>query len=1009
MLLATAVNGYSANGIIEVKNYKICPEDQLELSLNKRTVQVTRDTTIYDTLQVADPTADSIYVYVVNVYPSFLDIQERRLAEGDSFEWNNMTINQAGTYDKTYKALTSGCDSIYRLLVTTYHVDTIDTAATLCPSQTLTWHGMTYGQTGKYAFSGIRENGDRVYYRLDLRVKTMAYIDTLFRVCEGEQVVFNGTSYSKAGEFYHPYTCDTTYRITIVKNPSTLHLQNGLLDGTHPYYWRYTANGEVIVDTLDTPGTYEHLTRNETTGCNDTWRLVLSKDETKYHFIEEETICENEPFSWRGREGLNRLGVGQTIHYFDNYRTKTGQDSIYELILTVKPVLRSSRTIPFCGSIEWKGMRYSESAIMFDTLTSIQYSCDSIVKTILQKGISFHHHDTTTITPGETIVWRGQTITADGQYEERHLTALGCDSIYSLGVGLREAAQATNTKTDVASICEGNYYEWRGHKYFNSNIYVDSVFVNGDRAQGLDSLYILKLTVNPIYSATERIAFTSFPATYREFEFTAPGSYHEFHYLSSTGCDSVITVYADLEVIRNEETVTVCPSELPYRWRNHEFNESYRYVETEKDRNGNDSVQYILNLNVLNIPETRITKTICRGGSYTFGNKVLTETGVYKHTFKDSGCDSVVILSLNVLSADTNIYVHHMDDGQSYTWNGTTYRETGTYYDYRTNRFGCDSINILQLTVNHVDTVDTTVVLCPNEIPFFWHGIRAAQTNDYTITERQQTGDYIYYRLHLTVKEMQYRDTTFTICGNEQKEFNGVTYTQSGLFYNNLSCDTIIRVRINRLPQQVHVTNASLGGGHGYTWTYWENGAEKSGTFTEAGTYEFESTNAETGCSELWRLILTKDETEYHFVETLTKCEGEPFSWHGLNNLTNQGIGTTSSYLVNYQTRTGHDSIYELLLTVNPIERTRQVIPFCESYTLNGKLYTESTTTPLIPVWVATLSRSMFWRKGQASLVTTRQRSYRVKRCTGMDRSLPTRVCTPIHTPLSPAAIASTP
>ena len=80
VLLATAVNGYSANGIIEVKNYKICPEDQLELSLNKRTLKVTSDTTIYDTLQVADPTADSIYVYVVNVYPSFLDIQERRMA-----------------------------------------------------------------------------------------------------------------------------------------------------------------------------------------------------------------------------------------------------------------------------------------------------------------------------------------------------------------------------------------------------------------------------------------------------------------------------------------------------------------------------------------------------------------------------------------------------------------------------------------------------------------------------------------------------------------------------------------------------------------------------------------------------------------------------------------------------------------------------------------------------------------------------------------------------------------
>ena len=185
---------------------------------------------------------------------------------------------------------------------------------------------------------------------------------------------------------------------------------------------------------------------------------------------------------------------------------------------------------------------------------------------------------------------------------------------------------------------------------------------------------------------------------------------------------------------------------------------------------------------------------------------------------------------------------------------------------------------------------------------------------------------------------------TFTICDDEQIIFNGKTYTESGVFTDYLSCDTVLRVRINKHPQQVYVTTASLGGEHGYTWTFMIDGAETTETFNEPGTYEYESPNAVTGCSEIWRLVLNRDETEYHFVETLTLCEGEPFSWHGMNNLTQQGIGSTSSYLVNYKTRTGQDSIYELILTVNPVERTTQVIPFCDSYVLNGKTYTSTTT-----------------------------------------------------------------
>ncbi|MBR3408321.1 MAG: hypothetical protein IKG86_05730, partial [Paludibacteraceae bacterium] len=658
--------------------------------------------------------------------------------------------------------------------------------------------------------------------------------------------------------------------------------------------------------------------------------------ETSYHFEEAMTICENENFSWHGMDGLNRQGIGATSNYYDRYVTATGKDSIYHLALTVHPVIRRTQTIPFCGSIEWNGRTYTESTVVVDTLSTV-LGCDSIITTILVRGIPFHHHDTATIVPGETITWHGLTIHNSGLYEDKHQNSMGCDSVYTLGVGLKEAVPQMNMRTDYVAICEGDDYLWRGRTYRYANRYVDTLYTDNTKTQ-IDSLFVLVLSVNPRYNTTERVTFRDFPVAYRNTLISGPGTY-PIHYTASTGCDSIITVIVDREVIRDELTVTICPGET-YIWRGHAYQESHRYVETETDANGIDSVEHILNLTVRYIPETRITRTICRGASYTFADQTLTESGIYTHTYHDTGCDSVVILSLNVLNADTVKYIHHMNEGESYTWHNKIYHETGVDFYTTQNRFGCDSTEMLILTVNHVDTIDSVATICPGET-ITWHGIRASQTGLFTNPEQQPSGDFIYYRLHLTVLELQEIETSFTICGNEQVEYNGKTYSDAGYYYDKLGCDTLVRIHIKKNPIEVHETRGSLGGTHGFTWTYMDNGTEKTDVFNQPGTYEYESPNAETGCSDLWRLVLTKDENTYHFVENLTICEGEDFSWRGLKNLGRQ-VGNNIHYYDRYKTRTGNDSIYELVLTVLPAKRTVNTITFCGQIVWEGRTYTHS-------------------------------------------------------------------
>lgn len=879
VLLASAVaNADAENGIIDTRHYSLCPGDKV--TIGTRQISVSNDTIMYDTIRVVSTDEDSIYRYVVNIYPPFEKKEDRLLEAGKEIQWCDTVIRNGGTYQRIYQSI-HGCDSIYRLHVT-------------------------------------------------------VEIDKTFTICDDESVQFNGQTYTNAGTYYNTYTTDTVYKIVITKYPTQLHIQNGILNSGHPYYWQYSIDGEQKTDTISQPGVYEHTTHNETTGCNDIWRLILIRDESKYHFLENVTICESEEFSWRGRNNLNRQGIGQTTHYFDRYQTVGGQDSIYELALTVRPVERTTRTIPFCGSVEWKGQTITESKTFIDTLTSTRYSCDSIITTVFTLGMPFHHHDTATIVPGERLEWHGKTITTSGLYEDRNTSSYGCDSIYSLGVGIKEAASQTPIHSERASICEGSEYPWRGKNYREEGTYVDTLFRSGSTTE-IDSIYVLQLTVNPTYAWTERITFTTFPTTYRGETITGSGTYYA-RYTSSLGCDSIITIIVNREVIRDEQFVTICPGET-FIWRGHEYNEAYRYVETETDAAGEDSVEHVLNLTVRYIPETRITRTICSGGSYTFGDRTLTESGIYRHTFHETSCDSVVVLSLNVVSADTITYVHHINKGDSYVWHGKTYRDSGVDFYTTTNRYGCDSTEMLVLTVNHVDTIDSTAVICPGET-LAWHGIRASQSGTFTNAEAQVDGSYNYYRLHLTVRELAVVDSLFTICGDESVTFNGKTYTSAGHYYDYAGCDTLYHLTIRQIPTRLYVTNASLSATGGYTWTYWENGTEQTRTFAQPGTYEYESENTETGCMDRWRLILTKDETSYHFVERQTICEGDEFSWRGKNNLSGQpGV---SHYYDNYITRAGKDSIYELVLTVTPVKRTIQTITFCGQTTWKGHTYYNS-------------------------------------------------------------------
>lgn len=95
------------------------------------------------------------------------------------------------------------------------------------------------------------------------------------------------------------------------------------------------------------------------------------------------------------------------------------------------------------------------------------------------------------------------------------------------------------------------------------------------------------------------------------------------------------------------------------------------------------------------------TYSICAGESYLWQGTDYTETGIYTVPYLTvHGCDSIYELELTVNSSYEFVTNQNICQGESFVWRGNTYDVAGTYTDLYSTNSQCDSVYILNLTVN---------------------------------------------------------------------------------------------------------------------------------------------------------------------------------------------------------------------------------------------------------------------------------------------------------------------
>ena len=164
-------------------------------------------------------------------------------------------------------------------------------------------------------------------------------------------------------------------------------------------------------------------------------------------------------------------------------------------------------------------------------------------------------------------------------------------------------------------------------------------------------------------------------------------------------------------------SATICQGSV-YTENNFNVSEAGVYTQNLQTINGCDST-VTLTLIVNPVATTALQASICQGETYTENGFNVSEAGVYTQNLQTiNGCDSVVTLTLTVNPVYSFTIDATINQGETYHGNGFEVSEAGTYTQNLQTVNGCDSVIVLELTVNSSlgDVVANTieVALYPN-------------------------------------------------------------------------------------------------------------------------------------------------------------------------------------------------------------------------------------------------------------------------------------------------------
>ncbi len=151
-----------------------------------------------------------------------------------------------------------------------------------------------------------------------------------------------------------------------------------------------------------------------------------------YDLSESVVVCSGESYTFPDGTVENDI-TAQVIHT-SNLVTVLSCDSIIETTVNVKPAFLEQETRSVCDgeSVEWRGETYGTTGVYTETYTSVINGCDSVYQLVLTVKPAYEFVSVESVCSGASFEWRGNLYAEEGTYTESYSSVSGCDSVYTL-------------------------------------------------------------------------------------------------------------------------------------------------------------------------------------------------------------------------------------------------------------------------------------------------------------------------------------------------------------------------------------------------------------------------------------------------------------------------------------------------------------------------------------------------------------------------------------------------
>ena len=668
------------------------------------------------------------------------------------------------------------------------------------------------------------------------------------------------------------------------------------------------------------------------------------------------------------------------------YTDFEGCDSVYELHIKYHNTFFQSDTITICDNERDKlqplgrtnefwyaGYKFTgvtqptdsilkqHETISYDSLKTVTLpKRDSVYERVAYMNPSYEYYDTLYVCDNKSVTWNvDPALTYNGadykdDYEHTdtwvgHTKNCGCDSVRHLKIWVyktffqHEDSMFCQDPKSTGFVWKGHENRWLYDKINNKKIhtsainlkqpgefiYVDSL-INQDCQKcgfvhGCDSVYELRLTINPTYAhlqveedticQNEEYTWIRNGVTYKNltpqaepYIFTKPG------FTDVYGCDSTWT----LKLTVRPSYLT--PVEITKRYMcdtdtMHFYDKVYR---------GEKSTYTASDAITITIPS----------------NKSFTHEETPIHTDQTTlGCDSAVQHSIYVYKTYETLEEDHVCQGESYIWQGgqiDTHLKSGEVYTFtkklktkdcpvcdENGKCGCDSTIILKLRIDSVYTYTHDTVIS-NEQSYKW-----------------QHKIYVGDKVNKDTLAASWFEPEWTDLGNKPEiiELTGsqTKHHFTAPYSSVLGCDSTYHLDLIVAPTFRDTISATTCDNTPYKWHHDNDPDESHYARTDIeiltpGTY-YDSLKTSFNFDSIYVLHLSNYPT---FNKDTTKdtiiCQNEPFIWkrhegHTLWDKQNGKRITTiptdqsgTFYYIDstYKTIHGCDSVWTLKLIVPP-------------------------------------------------------------------------------------------